>query len=215
MAGEVANRDENEDELAEPTPAIDQPSLFPADRLHELPRELMAREVALRTPRGPGRPPGRANNRTIAWQKLILSKYRSPLIGLVETYSRPVEDLARQLRCTLLEAYDLQLKAMGDAAPYLHSKMPVEVHVEGELPRVYLVDPKAWLALHGAQEIDGHAVDLSKVKAVTDQTLSEPEAEPVERGKLNAQQNGQADQSVSDGKPLITDQRAEPDGGKQ
>ena len=61
------------------------------------------------------------NRRTQEWVEFILSQYRSPLVVLAETYSRSVEDLARELGCDKLEAFERQQAAAVALAPYLHS----------------------------------------------------------------------------------------------
>ncbi len=79
--------------------------------------------------RGRGRPKGSANRRTTAWTDYLLARYRSPLEFLAETFARRVEDLARELSCTPAEAFDLQLKAAKELAPFLHQKQPLAVDV--------------------------------------------------------------------------------------
>ena len=77
--------------------------------------------------RGPGRPPGARNKKTEAFREHILSRFKSPLTVLAETYSRPVADLARELGIKKGEAYKMQMDAAEKLAPYLHSKAPIEV----------------------------------------------------------------------------------------
>jgi hypothetical protein len=92
--------------------------------------------------RQPGRPRGALNRRSQDLIDYVLARYRSPVVGMVEIYSRPVGDLARQLGCTLHEAFAFQLEAMKHAAPYLHSKMPVALDVTGKgLVALSIVDP--------------------------------------------------------------------------
>ena len=80
---------------------------------------------------GPGRPPGSRNNSTEAWSQYLLSKYPSPVEGLMATYSRPVRDLARELGCSILDAFKIQQKAMEAAAPYVHKKQPMAIENNG------------------------------------------------------------------------------------
>ena len=58
-----------------------------------------------------GRPTGSRNRRTQEWTDFILSQYRSPLVVLAETYSRPVAELAAELGCNKLEAFERQQAA--------------------------------------------------------------------------------------------------------
>ena len=81
-----------------------------------------------------GRPAGSVARLTAAWRDLVLSRYRSPLIVMAEAYSRPVEELAKTLGCTRLEAFQLQQKAAAELAPYVHSKMPIAVTGDGAAP---------------------------------------------------------------------------------
>ncbi len=83
----------------------------------------------------PGRPAGSVARATAEWRRLMLERYRSPLIVMAEAYSRPVEELARELRCTRLEAFQVQQRAAAELAPFLHSKMPIAIQGEG-LPQV-------------------------------------------------------------------------------
>jgi hypothetical protein len=82
-------------------------------------------------PRGPGRPPGAKNKRTDEWCDYLMQRYRSPLVVLAETYSRPVELLQRELNCSRLDAFKLQLGAAKELAPYVHQKQPIAVTVDG------------------------------------------------------------------------------------
>lgn len=78
-----------------------------------------------------GRPHGSLAKRTALMRDKLLATYRSPLVVLAEIYARPVQELRRELGCTMLEAIRLQLDAARDLAPYLHSKMPTAVQLEG------------------------------------------------------------------------------------
>lgn len=81
---------------------------------------------------GPGRPPGSRNRRTEEWVDFLLRRYSSPLIGLAETYSRPVEVLAAELGCTKLEAFRIQQQAREAIAPYLHQKLPQAISIDAK-----------------------------------------------------------------------------------
>ncbi len=80
--------------------------------------------------RGPGRPPGSRNKSTDQWVDYLLARYRSPLVALAEAYSRPVEELAKELGCSKLEAFTRQVMAAKELAPYVHQKQPVAVQVD-------------------------------------------------------------------------------------
>lgn len=85
-----------------------------------------------RAERKGGRPPGARNKRTEAWVQFILARYRSPLIALAETYSRPVEELARELCCSRLDAFREQIRAAAELLPYIHQKLPQALQIEGK-----------------------------------------------------------------------------------
>lgn len=69
----------------------EQPELFEAEAPLPMPP---ARGVS--GPRG-GRPRGARNRRTQEWVEYLLSRYRSPLVFLLETYHRSPRELAEQL----------------------------------------------------------------------------------------------------------------------
>jgi len=87
---------------------------------------------AIEAERKGGRPPGARNRRTMEWVEYMGGRYRSPLIVLAEIYSRPVDALAMELGCTRYEAFQLQLRAAEQLAPYLHQKLPLAVEFEGK-----------------------------------------------------------------------------------
>lgn len=97
--------------------------------LHNVSDGKTARERGLPARRGAGRPPGAKNKNTEAWREYILSRYPSPLVGLAETYSRPLGDLATELSCTRKEAFDIQQRCMEAVLPYVHQKQPQAVEL--------------------------------------------------------------------------------------
>lgn len=93
--------------------------------------------------RGPGRPAGSRNRSTNDWVDFIAARYRSPLLFLAETFTRPAAQLAAELGCDRLEAFKLQVTAAKELAPYMHQKQPVAVAIsaEGEVT-LHLVMPR-------------------------------------------------------------------------
>lgn len=102
--------------------------------------------VARSGPRG-GRPKGAKNRSTEAWREYLLSRYRSPLVGLLEIASRSPKDLAKELglyervpvgggeyedRLATGEAFKAQIEAMRTALPYLHGKAAIEIKATDE-----------------------------------------------------------------------------------
>lgn len=96
----------------------------------QLPLPVVASMEPLEAGSQGGRPAGPGKD-TKAWVNHFLARYRSPLIGLAELYSRPVAELATLLSCTRLEAMQLQRQAMTDVLPYVHQKLPAAVQIEG------------------------------------------------------------------------------------
>ena len=128
----------------------EQDSLFDA----ECDGPLSPAPVGKSGPKG-GRPAGARNRSTEAVRQMFLQRYRSPLMGLGEIYSRSPADLARELKLyrkgkvfvdgpdggawveredpeqlDLERAFRLQKEAMEAALPYVHQKLPQAVTVE-------------------------------------------------------------------------------------
>lgn len=74
-------------------------------------------------PRRNGRPPGKRSYRTQEWIDYLLTKYPSPLEGLLAIANLGIEELAQGAKCSLLEALDRKIKCLSEAAPFLHSKL--------------------------------------------------------------------------------------------
>lgn len=87
----------------------DQPELFEADAPLPMPP---ARGVS--GPKG-GRPKGARNRRTQEWVEYLLSRYRSPLVFLLEAYSRSPRELAEQLQLYKFHEGKLVLAPVLDA----------------------------------------------------------------------------------------------------
>ena len=77
---------------------------------------------------------GSVARHTAQFREAFLRRYRSPVIGMAELYSRPVHELAREIGCTALEALKLQMDCMDRVAPFVHSKMPTAVQLDGAPP---------------------------------------------------------------------------------
>lgn len=127
---------------AAPRPAgggQDQPSLFGADPVE--PDGLGPVDEVAAAPRGRGRPAGSRNRSTEEWSRFILTRYRSPLLGLAELAQATPVDLQRDLGgaptkdkadgCTLVEAVKIIMAAQQALAPYLHQKQPLAIDAGG------------------------------------------------------------------------------------
>jgi hypothetical protein len=97
------------------------PEQLPLLEVSAVEPEAAAPAAAGERPRG-GRPPGARNRRTEEWVEYLLSRYRSPLVVLAETYSRPADVLAAELGITRAEAFAMQLTAARELAPYVHAR---------------------------------------------------------------------------------------------
>lgn len=206
MAAGVAAAMKDQPAEVEAVPA--QLPLMPIEELDALPSDLVARRSALQAPRRPGRPAGAVNKSTEDWRRFLLGKYRSPLEVLCATYSRPIGDLVAELGCDRVKAYEIQLKAAAEAAPYLHGKMPVEIEISGARPMFIMADPEHWLRQMGASEEEAEAV-LSQLRPATgmqsNQRVIDVASSRVEQPQSNSEGNVQPDQAVSGDATMIAD----------
>lgn len=101
--------------------------------------------------RGRGRPVGSRNRSTQDWSRFILSRYRSPLIGLAEIASATPAELQAALGgpprppvaegagaegdggggISLQACLSLIMQAQASLAPYLHQKQPLAIDAGG------------------------------------------------------------------------------------
>lgn len=119
--------------------------------------------------RGPGRRAGVPNRATEEARQWFLRRYRSPLQGLGEIYSRSAEDLARELAMVVvvehlapgqeairevfdaegqrrgwlvwdrLKAFDRQMAAMNAALPYVERKQPIAIDAQGKVAGLIVI----------------------------------------------------------------------------
>lgn len=132
--------------------------------------------------RGPGRPPGARNRRTLAWAEYLLARYRSPLEGLVAVSDMPVAELANRLGCTVLEAAIEQRLCRIAALPYLHQRTPVSVELERrEIIRMVIHEgaPEAEAAALEADLADGVPLAARILETEQYQEVSDDDPAPV------------------------------------
>jgi hypothetical protein len=93
--------------------------------------------------RGPGRPAGAANRKTLQLQRLYAARgFKDPIAWMGELVTKPPLELLAWVKSqpgagavTLMEVIDLQRKVATDLAPYLHGKMPIRIdHGDERLP---------------------------------------------------------------------------------
>jgi hypothetical protein len=91
--------------------------------------------------KGPGRPKGSINKRTEDLRRFLLARFKHPVVALAEIYSVPTDELASALGIKAVDALTLQIRAAGEVAPYVDSKMPAKVMVtdSDRLPAFNLV----------------------------------------------------------------------------
>lgn len=163
MSGNAGTEKLLADAVAEaelPGETVEQLDLLPLVDAEDVARALDAGETIKRPV---GRPKGSLNRRTQEMRDYILARYRHPLIGLAETWMRPVEVLAAELGCDRLEAFKVQQAAMRDALPYLEQKLPQALQVDagGVLP-VQVVVSQAMLA--GAIDAQGAPIEAQVIE---------------------------------------------------
>jgi hypothetical protein len=158
-----------------------QPDLF-----EEAEAPLPIPPAARSGPKG-GRPRGSRNKRTEEWVDYLLGRYRSPLVFLLETYSRTPAQLAEQMQLYKFhegklvtdangqpvlatgEAADIQVKAAIAVLPYLHQRLPQAIEVKPNTRGLLLIGD---LAGDGAS--DALAIPFAEVQE--NQSLSDLDA---------------------------------------
>ena len=110
-------------DLTMPTAVPGPEDLQPPDLLG-LPHTAAAREkTAIASNAGKGRPRGVHNHKTERWIGYLLKRYPSPLEGAVQLANAPIAELARDLRCSPLDAAKIKIQAMAASIPYLHQRL--------------------------------------------------------------------------------------------
>lgn len=128
-----------------------------------------------------GRPKGARNKSTDEWVRFFLGRYRSPLTGLAELYTRPLEELVDQLqamadkhaevktrragadaeatydvhvaRINPLEVLKMQRDAMVAILPYVHKRQPLEVAMDVRQRGIVVLGELGELAPNGDDDL--------------------------------------------------------------
>lgn len=157
----------------------------------------------------PGRPKGATNKRTEEWAQYLLSRYPSPLIGLAETYARPLVELAREIAAIagvpnltvgeILELLRVQQNAADKLAPYLHSRQPLAIEAGGGIvPLLFAISPELGRMAAAAHGVNGPMVlrDVTprpESEIVENQPLTAPDSAELERPELERNEERPAD----------------------
>ena len=110
--------------------------------------------------RGPGRPKDARNWTTRKTLELLAAHphYRDPLLVLASIASMSPADLKSTYGLKGAEALNAQIRAASDLAPYVHSKQPQGVKLEGSAGAPVLIQIGAWATaepdIRGGQAVD-------------------------------------------------------------
>jgi hypothetical protein len=138
--------------------------------------------------RGRGRPAGSRNRTTSDWSRFILSRYRSPLLGLAEIAAATPAELQAALGgpwraaipaggegegspesgISLAECLRIIMQAQASLAPYLHQKQPLAVDTGGGSTLTIIINRGEGAAVEGARIVP--IDDAEEVQEI--QTLS-------------------------------------------
>ncbi len=90
---------------------------------------------------GPGRPKGSRNRTSEDLAQLIQQIGGHPVLALARVQAMSVQEIKQMLGCTRTEAFDRWWKAVCELAPYVASKMPLAVAVNGKVTALNLHIP--------------------------------------------------------------------------
>lgn len=118
-------------ETVEPgeTPGAEAVQLELLGSLLGLPAAKASGPMADTAGRGPGRPPGARNKRTVAWTEYLTKRYRHPLETLAIIQGMDTADLANRLGVKPAEALDMQTRAAVGMLPYVAQRQALAVDV--------------------------------------------------------------------------------------
>jgi hypothetical protein len=117
----------------QPAPAGSEPAQLELADLLGLPVSSSIRPSV--PDRRPGTRAGIRNKRTEEWLDYFSAQgYRLPIHNLMAYANLGVDELARRLGCTALEAMNVIIRCNAEAAPYLHAKLAsIEIKRDGEV----------------------------------------------------------------------------------
>jgi hypothetical protein len=122
--------------------------------------ELQESMVAAR--RGPGRPKGARNRRTTATVDYLLARHTMPLEGLLSMAEMGVDELAKRLKCSPLEAWQEKRLCWAAALPYCHQRQAIAVDVtsHGMVQLVVEASPEVAALINQAGAGEGAIIDM-------------------------------------------------------
>lgn len=189
-------------ELAE---ARDRAAFADPDQLELLADQVPGRDpgtaVALARRVGRGRPRGSLNKRNAKFRDQLLALYGHPAETLARAATTPVELLAAQLGCSMLEAASLSMRAAAELMPYLEQKRPVEIEISTRSD-VVLVMPGGPMLEGVAQEVNeaieaGIMWDTAAIEealpSLTGTPLQDVSRDDDDQRETGAQSSGGAD----------------------
>lgn len=154
---------------------------------------------ALRVARsGPGRRPGSANKANKQIAKWFIGKYGDPLDVLGEIMVMPLDVLYEQMvlaqggeqktkRLTGKDAFDLKMRAVNEALPYIHGKQPLNVNVTGKADAVLFIPGINAPEGFGREDLEAavqrlgpDAISVEGIHLPDGRVVQEADFEPVE-----------------------------------
>lgn len=146
--------------------------------------------------RGRGRPVGSRNRSTQEWSRFILSRYRSPLIGLAEIASATPHELQAALGgpprppvaegagaegdggggISLQACLALIMQAQASLAPYLHQKQPLAIDAGGVGMMTIIIQKGDGTQIEGARILpieDAEEVEQNQGLEISGEGMSE------------------------------------------
>lgn len=114
-----------------------EPADFFRDRLASTPEEIEAAPAKF----GPGRPKGSRNRTSEDLAQLVQQIGGHPVLAMARVQGMSLEEIKKLLGCNRTEAFDRWWRAVCELAPYVASKMPLAVAINGKITSLNLTVP--------------------------------------------------------------------------